>query len=174
MKNKFILAAIGAMMLFAGQANAGVATGSVQVTLTNVGTATVNTTAIAFGNVSSAVGSPTATGTITVNATNTMPYTVSINGGLHANTAGTCRAMQGTGVPVQSRRYQTFTNASYATAWGDSDTANSCPGTLDTNGGTSVSGTGSGTAQSLTVYVQAYAGNRLGAMTDTLTVTVAY
>jgi len=174
MKNKFILAAIGAMMLFAGQANAGVATGSIVVSLTNVGTASVNTTPIAFGNVSSTVGSPTATGTITVNATNTMPYTVSIDGGLHANASGTCRAMQGTGTPVQSRRYQTFTNIAHTIAWGDSDTANSCSGTLDTNGGASVSGTGSGTAQALTVYAKAYAGNKLGVMNDTLTVTVAY
>ncbi len=175
MKNKFILAAIGAMMLFAGQACAGVTTGSVVVTLTNIGTASVQTTPIAFGNVSTGTPVIVAQGTITVNATNTMPYTVSLNAGLNPSSVGVCRTMKGTSVPVQSRHYQTYSDGALTVAWGDSDTGNSCTaGTNFANGGASKAGTGSGTPQLLRVYALAYAGNRLGAMTDTLTVTVTY
>jgi len=174
MKNKFILAAIGAMMLFAGQANAGVATGSVVVSLTNVGTATVQTTPIAFGMVSSSTGGPTATGTITVNATSGMPYSVSINGGIHSNPPGTCRSMMGTGTPLPKRQYQTFTAAFSGTPWGDSDTANTCAGTPYGSGGASKAGTGTGSPQIHTVYATAGASSILGVMSDTLTITVAY
>ncbi len=170
-KNKMIMAALAAAAFMAGgQAMAATTTASMTVSLTNVASASVSTTPIAFGNISAAAASATATGTITVNVTSGAPYTISLDGGLHANTSGICRSMAGTGV---SRRYQTYANVAQTQVWGDSDTANSCAGTTS-NGGQSKPGTGTGANQVLTVHAKAWGGTGLGAMSDTLTVTVAY
>ncbi|MDQ6969668.1 MAG: spore coat protein U domain-containing protein [Mariprofundus sp.] len=172
MKSKFILAAIGAAMLFAGQAFAFTTTGNMTVSLNNIGSATVNTTAIAFGDVLTTTGAPTATGSITVNATSTMPYSISIDGGLHSGVSGACRTMA-TG--LASRRYSTYTDAGFTRAWGDSDTLATCgAATFDAGGGASLAGTGSGSNQVLTVYAKAFGGANIGAMSDILTVTVIY
>ncbi len=170
--NKMIMAALAAVaFMTAGQAMAATTTANMTVSMTNVATASVSATPIAFGNVTTTTSNPTATGTITVNVTSGAPYTVSIDGGLHARTMGACRAMQG--APSVSRGYQTYADTLRAVPWGDSDTGNSCAGAY-ANGGASQAGTGTGVNQVLTVYAMAYLGTALGAMSDTVTVTVAY
>ena len=59
---------------------------TMDVSLTNVAVESVSTTNIAFGDVVASTVNPIATRTITVNATNTWPFTIAIASGLHINT----------------------------------------------------------------------------------------
>ncbi len=174
MKNKFILAAISATMLCAGQAFAFTATGSMPVTLTNIGSATVSTTPVAFGNVHEG-STNLATGAIVVNATNTLPYRVSIDAGLHKAGTGLCRQMMGVG-PVPAP-YALYRDAARLNEWGDTDLANTCFGNTN-NGGASLVSSGTGAAQTLVVYASTTlpwsASLGLGSISDTVTVTVTY
>jgi len=178
MIKKYILAAISAAaMLFAGQAYAvGSNTANMLVTLTNVGTATVATTPVAFGSVGTDIANPTGTGDISVTASNGLPYTMSINRGASTPvTAGYCRTMNATDGGAQNRRYALYSNVGMTTAWGDSDAGATCnTGTNNAGGGAKLAGTGSGSAQAHTVYGKAFGGNKTGPMQDTVVVTVAW
>ncbi|MBN4076697.1 spore coat protein U domain-containing protein [Mariprofundus ferrooxydans] len=174
MKNKYILAAMGAMMLYAGQAYAITQTKPMQVSLNNIAAVTVSTSAVNFGDITTNTLFPTATGSITVNATIGAVYTISIDAGQHqSNVNGVCRNVSAS-LTVQ-RGYQTYTDSALTTAWGDSDTQATCPSTTSlAGGGASVSGTGTGVSQLRPVHFKAFAGNKIGLMTDILTVTVVY
>ena len=92
MKNKYILAAMGAMMLYAGQAYAITQTKPMQVSLNNIAAVTVSTSAVNFGDITTNTLFPTATGSITVNATIGAVYTISIDAGQHqSNVNGVSR-----------------------------------------------------------------------------------
>jgi spore coat protein U-like protein len=102
-----------------------------------------------------------AVATISVDCSNTAPYQVSLGGG--ENQSGSTRRMAG---PSGSfLNYGLFSNSGRTTGWGDGTAV-----------GAIVSGTGSGTAQSLTVYGQIPAGQyaRPGSYTDSVFVTVTY
>ncbi len=172
--NKMIMAALAAAALMvSGQAMAATSTANMTVSMTNVATASVSATPIAFGNV--IAGQPAdATGTITVNVTSGAPYTVSFDAGVNHLAPSFCRMMRGvSSTSVTDRTYDLYADAGHRVLWGDSDTANSCSGALN-QGGASQAGTGTGANQVLTVYAHAHIGSRLGTMSDTVTVTVAY
>jgi spore coat protein U-like protein len=139
-------------------------------------TVTLTTTPINFGTVLTTTGTPTATGSIIATVTATVPYKISINSGLHTLQVGTCRRMHDTaGVDAfLYQAYDLFTDASHTIPWGDSDLANTCAGKTN-NGGASFASTGTGSAQTFTVYAQgSYSGISAGTVSDTLTVTLTY
>ncbi len=176
-KNIILTAISAAVMIWAGSAIAFTKTATMQVTLNNLAVVTVSTTPVAFGEVVSTITRPTGTGTVTVNAPGAIPYKISFSAGSHALATGTCRAMAitGQGSGQYARRYDLFSDAAHTRAWGDSDTDATCaPGSARAGGGTSVAGIGTGADVTRTVYARAGFGRVLGAMSDTVTVTVAY
>jgi spore coat protein U-like protein len=102
-----------------------------------------------------------ATAAVSVNCSNGATYQVAMSGG--ANLSGTTRRMAGPGAARLT--YQLFSNSARTTSWGD-----------DSALGSRVAGTGSGSAQALTVYGRIPAGQSVvsGSYTDSVVVTVEY
>jgi spore coat protein U-like protein len=102
------------------------------------------------------------TSTISVTCTKASTYDVGLNAGLATGATVTTRKMTGPASALLS--YKLFSNSGYTTNWGN------------TVGTDTVAGTGSGSAQSLTVYGQIPAGQSAapGSYTDTITATITY
>jgi spore coat protein U-like protein len=129
-----------------------------QVTANVVATCSVSATGMGFGTYAGAVINSTST--VTVTCTNTTPYNVGLDAGLSGGTV-TTRKMKGTGTNVLS--YSLFSDTGRTINWGNTT-------------GSWVGGTGSGNAQSLTVYGQLPANQYLAIdnYADTITATVNY
>ncbi len=120
----------------------------------------ISATALAFGTYSgSQVNS---TSTITATCTNTTPYNVGLNAGTASGATVTTRKM--TGPNSALLKYSLYSNSGRTTNWGN------------TVGTDTVAGTGSGGAQTLTVYGQLPAGQVVtpGSYADTITATLTY
>jgi len=119
----------------------------------------VSATAMAFGNYTGAVNTPTST--VTVTCTNTTAYNVGLSAGLATGATVTTRKMQN---GANLLPYSLYSNSVMSTNWGN------------TVGTDTVAGTGNGAAQALTVYGQIAAGLYVtpGSYTDTITATVTY
>jgi outer membrane usher protein len=158
------IALIVSAFAVAAGAYAGTDTTTFNVTITVTSTCDIHTgptTNMAFGSVASTATAVPATSTLTVNCTSQTPYTVALDNGLHGG-AGPVRAMQGGSGTVG---YQLYQDSGHSQVWG-STTGSS---------GNVYAGTGSGAAQSLTVYgLVASANSPAGSYTDTITATVAY
>jgi spore coat protein U-like protein len=141
-------------------AAAATATTTFTVTATVQATCLVSATGLAFGTYTGAVASSTST--VSVTCTNTTPYNVGFSAGLATGATVTTRKMTGPASALLS--YGLYSNAGYTTNWGL------------TIGTDTVAGTGNGSAQAITVYGQAAAGQYVapGAYSDTITVTVTY
>jgi spore coat protein U-like protein len=144
------------------RAIAGNATTTLSVTLTITASCIVSTTAVAFpsqGVLSAAVPQ---TGTISVTCTNTTPYNVGLDKGAGSGATVTNRLMTGPG--SATIQYGLFQDAGLSTNWGN------------TVGTDTESGTGNGSAQSLTVYgnIPAQTTPAPGAYADTVNVTVSF
>ncbi|MDR6502022.1 spore coat protein U-like protein [Burkholderia ambifaria] len=129
------------------------------VTATVDATCQITATPLAFG---AYAGTQTdATSTLSVTCSNTTPYNVGLDAGLATGATVTSRAMTITGA---SLLYSLFQDAGRTTNWGN------------TVGTDTVAGTGTGSAQTLTVYGRVAAGQFVtpGAYTDTITATVTY
>lgn len=138
-------------------AQAGTSTASFQVTATVPEACSVSADgALAFGNYT---GSQVdATTGISVTCTSTTAYTVGLNDGL--NFGATRRMKLGTSDYLG---YEMYKEGARSNRWGNTGTE-------------LVSGTGSGAAQSLTIYGRMPAGGPLvpGSFADTISVTVSY
>lgn len=122
----------------------------------------VSATPLSFGSYTAATPS-NSTSIITVACSNTVPYNVGLDAGASSGATVTTRGMTGpTG--ATPLHYNLFQDSARSVNWGN------------TVGTDTVAGTGNGGAQTLTVYGQIPAGqgNRPGAYTDTITVTLTY
>jgi spore coat protein U-like protein len=130
-------------------------TAPIAVSATVVATCVVSATAMGFGNYTGVVA--TATSTVTVQCTNTTPYTVALNAGTSSGSSVTARKM--TGAAGVYLNYGLFSDAAYLT-----------------NFATTASITGNGSGQPITVYGSVPAGQYVapGSYTDTITATVTY
>lgn len=157
--SRSLLIAAG-LVAFAGSAQAQTANTTFQVTTTVAAACTVSATALSFGTYSSA-GNNDASSTMDVNCSTGTAYNVGLN-------AGT-----GTGATVASRKmsngaallnYTLYRDAARSTVWGS------------TAGTDTATGTGSGAAQTLTVYgrVPGSQSASAGSYTDTITVAVTF
>lgn len=120
----------------------------------------VSAGSLGFGSYSGSIVNATAT--VSVNCTNTAPYQVSLGGG--SNQSGSARRMAG---PLSSYlAYELFRDSGRTLAWGDGSAQL----------GARQSGTGNGSAQSLTVYGRIPAGQMpaVGSYSDSVVVTVEY
>ncbi|MHB1494793.1 MAG: Csu type fimbrial protein [Acidithiobacillus sp.] len=149
-----------ALGLLSGQAQAATAATTFSVTATMMPNCTISATNLAFGSYTGALVD--ATSTISVTCTNTTGYNVGLNAGTSSGATVTTRKM--TGPAGATLAYALYQDSAHTINWGN------------TVGTDTVSGTGNGSAQTLTVYGQVPAGQFVtpGAYTDTITATITY
>jgi spore coat protein U-like protein len=131
------------------------------VTATNTTNCSVSASNLNFGSTGVLRAAVDATSTISVTCTNAAAYTVALDGGLSGATNPTLRKMSQASATITYGLYQ---DASRATPWGDSV------------GGNTVAGTGSGLAQTFTVYGRVPVQNTPvpGTYADTVVMTISY
>lgn len=141
---------------------ASMATSTMAVSATVVASCTVATTSMSFGTYNSATLSGTAT--VTATCSNTTPYNVGLNAGTANGATVTTRAMFVSGTPAVVLNYGLYSNSGHTTNWGM------------TVGTDTVSGTGNGSGQAITIYGQIPASQLVapGSYTDTITATITY
>jgi spore coat protein U-like protein len=132
------------------------ATTTFAVTATVQATCVVSATGVAFGTYTGVVVN-TISSTVTVQCTNTTPYTVGLNQGAASGASVTNRSMTGTGGALLN--YGLYSDAGRSA-----------------NFATTASITGNGSTQPITVYGLVPAGQYVapGSYTDTITATVTY
>jgi spore coat protein U-like protein len=164
LKPSFPVAALvcAALVAIPPTANPATVTTAFTVSTDVVTACNVSATPLSFGSYT-ATSTSNSTSIITVACSNTVPYNVGLNAGTSTGATVTSRAMSGP-IGALPLHYDLFQDAARTINWGD------------TVGTDTVSGTGNGSAQTLTVYGQVPSGqgNRPGAYTDTITVTVTY
>ena len=130
------------------------------VTATVQATCLVSATPLAFGTYTGAVANSTSA--VSVTCTNTTPYNVGLSAGLATGATVTARKMTGPASALLA--YALFSDAARTVNWGQ------------TIGTDTVTGTGNGSAQAITVYGQVAAAQYVapGAYNDTITATVTY
>lgn len=135
---------------------------SFTVTATVPSACNVSATMLNFGSKGSLSTNTDATSSVSVQCTNTTPYNVGLNAGTGSGATVATRKM--TGPASATLNYSLYTTAARTTVWGN---------TVGTN---TVAGTGTGAAQSLTVYgrVPVQSTPATGSYTDTIVVTVTY
>jgi spore coat protein U-like protein len=142
----------------AGQAST--ATASIAVSATVLSFCTVSASALAFGNYQSVVVNQTTT--VTATCTTGTTYNVGLDAGQGTGATVSARKMTSTG--SNTLTYGLYSDSAHSVVWGN---------TIGTN---TVTGTGNGAAQTLTVYGQ-IPGSQFsapGSYTDTVAVTLTY
>jgi spore coat protein U-like protein len=138
---------------------ASTATTTFAVSVTVQATCLITASSLSFGTYTGVV--TVATSTLSITCTNTTPYNVGLDPGLAPGATVTSRQMSSGGILMP---YAVFSDMARTINWGQ------------TVGVDTVTGTGSGIAQVLTVYGQIPAGQFVnpGTYTDTITATVTY
>jgi spore coat protein U domain-containing protein, fimbrial subunit CupE1/2/3/6 len=131
------------------------------VTATGATICSVSGATLNFGSVGVLRSAVDATGFVTVTCTNSLPYTIALDGGLSGATNPTQRMMSQSSQRITYGLYQ---DSLRAQPWGDSAGSNTA------------AGTGSGLAQTLTVYgrVPVQTTPSPGTYSDTVVVTISY
>ena len=112
------------------------------VTLKIVANCVISAAPLDFGQTQGVLASNVSVNTnLSVTCTNTTPYNVGLNAGTGSGSVGTTRYLAGTGGNTATVQYNLFQTAG-ATVWGN------------TQGTDTHSGTGTGAAQTITVYGQ--------------------
>lgn len=155
--------AIAAPSLMAGPAFAATATGNLTVRITIQAECKIQSAAdLDFGTRGVIDANIDQTTTISVQCTNSTPYTVGLSAGAGAGATVAVRKM--TGPAAAAINYTLYRDAARTQVWGV------------TVGTDTVAGTGNGSAQPLTVYgrVPAQTTPAAGVYTDTVAITVTY
>lgn len=166
MLKKVALAAALCAALYSNAASALTQTATIGVSATISGTCTISATALAFGSLVTTSSNTDVNSTVTVNCSNTLPYTVGIDDGAFAGAVGTHPRQMNSG--GNRLGYQVYTDVAGGTIFDNNVGAGA--------GINIISGTGSGSAANITVFgrLPTQATPAFGAYTDTLTVTVSY
>ena len=161
-KNRFVSASVAAIILAssAPASFAATSTSSLTISASVVASCTVVGSAIAFGAYTQTLVNQS--GSITVLCTNGTPYNVGLDAGTGSGSTVTTRKMSASGGGTLN--YALYRDAAHSNNWGT------------TIGTDTVTGTGSGLLQTLTVYGQIPASQTplAGAYSDTVTVTLTY
>lgn len=168
MRNLYRTVSLLAVAVGMSAAHAGTATGSFQVTGTVVSSCNVSGSQLNFGAAIDPLSASLpidATSTLTVQCTNTTPYSVALDAGVNAGSATSfaSRAMKN---GANSIGYQLYLTSGHTSVWGDG-----------TSGSAHPTGTGTGGNQTLTIYGRVPTlGSTVvpGTYTDTVTVTITY
>lgn len=142
------------------------ATTTFTVTATIVGVCQIAATNLAFGNYNPTLGAVlNGTSTVTPTCTISTPYSITLDLGTGAGASLTNRFMTRTVGGTETIAYNLYSDPGHTTVW-----ANTEP--------TTVSGTGTGNPQPLTVYGQIFASNPTtlppASYSDTITATITY
>lgn len=131
------------------------------VTATVTNNCNISASDVAFAPAGLLNAALNATGTLSVQCTNGDAYGISLNGGGSGNVNARKMSRQGGGGTIS---YQLYSDAAHAVAWGDA------------TGGTIATGTGTGAAQTITVYgvVPAQSTPQPGRYSDTITATITF
>ena len=153
-----------------GNAEAATATASFTVSVTIVAGCTIGAGNMAFGSQSVLAANVDTTSTISVQCTNTTPYSIGLDNGL--NYSGGTRRMKDTGAGTTFVNFGLYTDAGRSNAWTTTTSSASCTGGANT----CVLGTGNGATQSITVYgrIPAQTTPAPATFNDTVTATVTY
>jgi spore coat protein U-like protein len=145
---------------FTGSSYAATTTGTFTVSSTVTATCSVSAGNLAFGSYTGA--QVDATSTITVTCTNGSPYKIGLDAGTGSGATVSTRKMTSGG---NTLNYSLYSDAGRTTNWGNTVGVD----TLDT-------GTGSGSAQNVTVYgrIPASQLSPAGSYSDTITVTITF
>ncbi len=135
------------------------------VSVTVLASCSISAGNLNFGNVNVLTANVDASAALTVTCTNTTPFTVALGAGLNSGGTQTNRTMTGAGGSIAYGLYQ---DAARSVAWGATP-----PPATNSN---TVSGVGTGSAQTLTVYgrVPPQKTPTQGAYSDTVIVTLTY
>ena len=141
--------------------------GSSPWTATIAGNCIVSTTPLNFGNASLLTSNVDGVGTISVKCTNTTPYSIGLDNGLHVN--GSQRRMQASSSFIN---YNLYTDAARTSAWTSTTSATTCT----SGANTCVLGTGTALNQNVSVYgrVPPQTSPPPGVYADTIIVTVTF
>jgi spore coat protein U-like protein len=154
MINKKTFSGLSAGIAFAGIAGlglaslpadaSGTATATFQVSLTVTTNCSISANPLAFGSTNSALATTAIaqSTSLSVTCNNGASYTLSLDKGTTTGSTVTNRLLAGTGSNTQTVQYELYSDSGHSTIWGDS------------TGGSTVSGTGTGAAQTITVYGQ--------------------
>jgi spore coat protein U-like protein len=129
------------------------------VTATVASSCTISATALAFGTYVSTSDSTT-TSTLSINCTNTTPYSISLDVGVSAGATPTTRGMTGAGGALL--HYHIYQDPAHSVGWSVSPNA--------------LAGTGTGSTQTITAYGIVLSGQTVapGSYADTITATITY
>ncbi len=165
------LALLCAQLYQVNLAQAGTATANLTVQITIAASCTINAATLNFGSsvsgttlIASAVTGNT---TVSVTCTNGSPYSIGMDNG--ANASGSQRRMKS---GTNFLNYGLYTDAAFTNAWTTSATNSTC-----TTTNSCALGTGSGAAQSVTIYGQVPSVGSApptGTYSDTVTMTITY
>ncbi|QKZ04335.1 MULTISPECIES: Csu type fimbrial protein [Pseudomonas] len=156
-------ALIGLGVALSGNANASTATANMSVSATVVATCSVSAGSMAFGSYSGAA--VTSSADLSVTCTNDAPYTIALGAGSGTDATTSARLLTNASDSTSTLSYGLYQDSSYATTWGD------------TTGTDTLAGTGTGAAQTVTVYGKVAADQltaSTGSYSDTVVVTVNY
>jgi spore coat protein U-like protein len=151
----------GAVAPFEADASTTVTT-TMAISATVLSSCGVTALPLAFGTYSPTQSTnTTATTTVAVTCTNGTPYNVGLNAGTGTGASVTTRKMTS---GSNTLNYSLYSDTGYSTVWGS---------TIGTN---TVTGTGTGLAQTINVYgsITALQSVPAGAYTDTITVSLTY
>jgi len=172
-------AALGTTAGHAGTATVGISGGFLNVTA-NVSAScqAAQSAPVAFGTITSLASAVNTTGTISVTCDNGVPYAVGLNPGNNFSAASGLRQMSGSfGGVTYYLPYQLYVDAAHTTAFTDLVTGTSGSTTGSPTASTP-GATGTGLAQTLTVYAQVPAGVKPPPATfgysDSVAITVGY
>lgn len=172
--HKIALAAVAAASLCGlaySSAQAATATANLTVQLTITASCTINSATLDFGSNAGTTVATTATdatSAVSVTCTNGSPYAVGMDNG--ANFSGTRRMR--IGATANYVNYDLYTDAPRTVPWTTAATNSTC-----TTGSQCVTGTGNGSAQSLSIYGRVPAtvtAPTPGAYADTVLMTIIY
>lgn len=161
-KKCILAASVLLMAALPMQAQAAVATGQINVTATTVATTALVTVAgpVAFGT-SFDTATAAATSSFSVTVSNTLPYSIAMDGGANFN-VGTNKSFLKDVGGLNAREYILYQDVANTLIWGPA--------------GTAVTGlTGTGIAQAYNVFGSLLAApGTTGAVSDVVTITVTY
>jgi spore coat protein U-like protein len=163
--NKLVLAA--ALALLASGAQAATSTNTFTVSTNVTASCAVSGSDLTFSDIDPLANASSATdgtSTISVTCSNTTPYNIGLSAGTSAGSTVGARKMTHTD-GTSTLSYALYSDSGRTSNWGE---------TVDTD---TVAGVGTGTNQDLTVYGQIASGQqtaKVGAYSDTVTVTVSY
>lgn len=165
LQNTLRLSALAVALGICSVTNAATATGVMSVTATVASTCIVGTSTLAFGSTTSSAilaDNIDAVGTVSVTCTSGSVYTVALGIGGGAGATFPIRNMT---AGTDLLNYTVYTEAAHTNIWGDGTTSSS-----------TVGGTGSGIAQTISAYGRIFSGQNAPAAsyTDTISVSVSY